>query len=490
MRILSISGLASTLMLGGLLGLSGPLAASDPYLDLAPCELHAAGGRLTFEARCGQFTVPENPAEPEGRQIELAYAVVPARGRQRQADPLFFLAGGPGQSAREAAPIMRLALREINRSRDLIFLDQRGTGGSNKLDCDFGDTTDWMQHDFDQINRQLQRCAQDWEADVRFYTTTHAADDIEALRQRYGFEQINLLGGSYGTRLAQVYLRRYPDRVRRVVLDGVVPMRLALGEEHGPVLDQALYRLFEECNSDAACRDAFPSLVPAFDSLVRHYQTVEQNLTLTHPRTGQGMDLLFNRDTLASGLRFLAYSPQSQMMIPYLVHEAATTGDPSRLATQAVIVTEEMDEMIAIGLNFAVGCSEDWPVWDRSRDHSYTLLGNAMRDFYEAVCDWWPAGEVAENFHQPFDAPAPVLLLSGEFDPVTPPDYGEEAAEAFSQSRHLVGRGLAHIISTHPCFSGIVADFISGTELDALDTACMDRLSPEPFFINLLGPTP
>ena len=490
MRIHSFSGLASAVAGLALLGAAAELSARDPYVELAPCELHAAGGRITLEARCGQFLVPENPAEPEGRQIELAYAVVPARGRQRQDDPLFFLAGGPGQSAREAAPILRLALREINRSRDLIFLDQRGTGGSNKLDCDFGDTVDWMQHDFDQITQHLRGCFEQWDADVRFYTTTHAADDIEALRQRYGFDQINLLGGSYGTRLAQVYMRRFPERVRRVVLDGVVPMRLALGEEHGPMLDQALYRLFDSCHDDPACRDAFPALRNAFDSLVRHYQTVEQNLVITHPRTGKGMDLLFNRDTLASGLRFLAYSPQSQMMIPYLIHEAATTGDPSRLATQAVIVTEEMDDMIAIGLNFAVGCSEDWPVWDRSRDHSHTLLGNAMRDFYEGVCDWWPAGEVAENFHQPFDSPAPVLLLSGEFDPVTPPDYGEEAAEAFSQSRHLVGRGLAHIVSTHPCFSRIVADFIGGTELDALDTACLDRLAPEPFFINLLGPTP
>jgi len=489
-RIFSLSSLAAALIVGGLLALPDQLSADDPFLELPPCELQAAGGRITLEARCGEFEVPENPAEPEGRQITLSYAVVPARGRQRQADPLFFLAGGPGQSAREAAPIMRLALRDINRSRDLIFLDQRGTGGSNKLDCDFGDTIDWMQHDFDEIDRQLQRCHEGWEADVRYYTTTHAADDMDALRQRYGFDQINLLGGSYGTRLAQVYLRRYPEQVRRVVLDGVVPMRLSLGEEHGLMLDQALYRLFDTCNDQPACRDAFPSLEPAFDSLVRHYQTVEQNLTITHPRTGQGMDLLFNRDTLASGLRFLAYSPQSQMMIPYLVHEAATTGDPSRLASQAVIVTEEMDDMIAIGLNFAVGCSEDWPSWDRSPDQGHTLLGNAMLEFYDRVCSWWPAGEVDEGFLEAFDSESPVLLLSGEFDPVTPPDYGDEVAEAFSDSRHLVGRGLAHIVSTHPCFSRIVSEFISGTELDALDTACMDQLSPEPFFINLLGPTP
>jgi pimeloyl-ACP methyl ester carboxylesterase len=473
----------------GLLGGGQSALAADRYDGLEPCELSAAGGRVTVAARCGYFEVAENPDQPDGRQIELAYAVLPARARA-QADPVFFLAGGPGQSARETAPMMRAALREVNRTRDLIFLDQRGTGGSNLLDCQFEDQDDWLEMDVEALDQRLRECQAEWDADVRFYTTAHGADDIELLRQRYGFEQINLIGGSYGTRMAQVYLKRYPDRVRRVVIDGVAPTRLHLGSEHGLKLDLALERVFAACQAEPSCNEAFPELAEAYQTLLARYIDNGQDLVITHPRTGTGMDLRFTRDVLAGALRFLAYSPTSQMMIPYLVHEAATTGDPSRMAAQALITYEQMDDMIAIGLNFAVGCSEDWPGWPRDLDQSHTLLGNSMTEFYARVCDWWPAGEVDPDFHQPFDSEAPILILSGELDPVTPPEYGEEALAQFSYSRHLVGTGLGHIVSTDPCFGRIIAQFIAGTELDELDVACIERLGPSPFFINLLGPTP
>ncbi len=464
--------------------------AGGRYAELKACELSAAGGRLSVQARCGSFEVPEDPVRPEGRQIELAYAVLPARGSRTRPDPVFFLAGGPGQSAREAAPLMRAALRHVNRNRDLIFLDQRGTGGSNSLDCDFDYMSDMLEMDFPAINQRLRECKQGWDADVRHYTTEIAALDLEAMRERYGFEQINLVGGSYGTRMAQVYLRRFPERVRGLVIDGVVPTRLRLGAEHGIKLDQTLIRLFDACAEDRECAAAFPDLESAFEVLVSHYSTNGQALSVTHPRTGQAVDITFNRDFLASGLRFLAYAPQTQMMIPYLIHEAATTGDPSRLASQSLMVTEQMGDMIAIGLNFAVGCAEDWPSWPRDLDQSHTLLGNSMLEFYDTVCDWWPRGEVPEDFHQPFDPGTPMLILSGEFDPVTPPEYGDEAAAQFANSRHLVASGQGHIVSTQACMSRIVTEFIDNLDLDALDTDCMDSLGPEPFFINLLGPSP
>jgi pimeloyl-ACP methyl ester carboxylesterase len=468
----------------------GPTLATERYADLDSCELSAAGGRITASARCGRFDVPENHADPDSRALELAYAVLPARNKGAAQDPVFFLAGGPGQSARETLPMMRLALREVNRNRDLIFLDQRGTGGSNKLDCQFDELEDWLEMDFAQIDTRLRECHAEWDADVRYYTTEQAADDLESLRQRYGFEQINLLGGSYGTRLAQVYLRRYPDQLRSVVIDGVVPTRLHLGSEHGLKLDQTLEHLFAACAADEPCNQAFPELAAAFAHLVDHYREQGMDLVVTHPRTGQGMDIHFSRDVLASALRFLAYSPQSQMMIPYLVHEAHTTGNPSRLASQALIIHEQMDDMIAIGLNFAVGCSEDWPDWPRDIDQSHTLLGDSMLEFYDTVCQWWPAGTVSSDFHQPFDSDVPILILSGQFDPVTPSEYGEEASQQYSNSVHLVGAGLGHIVSVHPCFGGITAQFIDSASVEDLDTACIDKLGPEPFFLNLLGPAP
>ena len=488
MRIRLILTSFTLLLLG-----TGPVLASDRYAELSACELSAAGGRITASARCGTLMVPENPADPGGRQLELAYAVVPARGPRTQADPVVFLAGGPGQSARETLPIMRHALREMNRQRDLIFLDQRGTGGSQRLDCAFSDDeAAWLAPSQERLVEQLAECREQWDVDVRHFTTTDGARDLEALRAHHGFEQLNLIGGSYGTRMAQVYLRHYPDRVRSVILDGVVPTRLHLGAEHGIKLDRALGRLIAACAADARCNETFPDLAEAFETLKAGYPDHDDGplIVVTHPREGRAIEIPFTRATLAAALRFLAYNPQSQMMIPYLIHEAATTGDPTRLASQALIVTDQMTDMIAVGLNFAVGCSEDWPDWPDMPEQEDTLLGNSMKTLYDQICTDWPLGMASEDFHQPFDSEVPVLILSGELDPVTPPEYGEEALAQFSNSRHLVANGRGHIVLTQPCISNIAAEFVAVAGFDTLDTACMERLGPEPFFLNLLGPAP
>ncbi len=468
-------------------------AAGERYDGLEPCELSAAGGRLTADALCGTLTVAEDPARPDDRQIELAYAVMPARGPRSTDDPVFFLAGGPGQSARETAPIMRMALRDINRQRDLIFLDQRGTGGSNPLHCHFDEEDEvWLSPDNERVVEQLLACKREWDADVRFYTTGDAARDLEALRRHYGFEQINLIGGSYGTRMAQVYLRAFPDPVRSVILDAVVPTRLHLASEHGIKLDLALDRLIEACAADADCDATFPDLAAAFRSLKADFPDHDDGpeLSVTHPRTGSAVDIPFTRATLATALRFLAYNPQSQMMIPYLIHEAAATGNPARIASQALIITDQMADAIAVGVNFSVGCSEDWPDWPDVPGSEDTLLGDSMREVYDAVCSDWPLGEVPAHFHQPFDSEVPILILSGELDPVTPPEYGEEAHAQFSNSLHLVARGRGHIVLTGRCAGRIAAEFMDSASVDELDTECMDRLGPDPFFLDLLGPAP
>ena len=178
------------------------------------------------------------------------------------------------------------------------------------------------------------------------------------------------------------------------------------------------------------------------------------------------------------------------MMIPYLIHEASHTGDPGRLASQALIVSDQMSDLIAVGLNFTVGCSEDWPGWPETADQQDTLLGDSMKALYDAVCSDWPRGTVAEDFHQPFDSPVPVLLLSGELDPVTPPEYGEEARAQFSNSLHLVAPGRGHIVLTERCAASIAAEFMTTAEINGLDTECLARLGREPFFLNLLGPAP
>ena len=493
MSFLSPKPLLGALILGFLIH---PNAwAQDRYESLTPCELSAAGGRLTAEALCGTLFVPENPnlSMGEGRTLELAYAVLPARNGKGLPDPVFFLAGGPGQAARDMAPILRRALRDIHRNRDLIFLDQRGTGESNPLDCAFDENEDALINpDPSLAATQLKACLEDWDADVRFYTTTDAVRDIDALRAHLGFEQINLIGGSYGTRVGQVYLKNYPERVRTALLDGVVPMRLALGAEHGPSLDRTLNALIQACIDDASCQAAFPNLDSAFSQLKNEYDswTEGPQISVTHPRLGEAIELTFSRSVLATALRFLAYDPASQMLLPYLIHEAATTGNPQRIAAQALIVSEQMSDAIAIGLNFAVGCIEDWPKWPEDATVRSTLLGDSVGDLYDSICPDWPTASVPVDFNAPYAGDVPILLFSGELDPVTPPSYGDEVDALSANSIHLVASGRGHIVMTLPCMARIASQFIDQASVEGLDVACMDVLGAEPFFTDLLGPTP
>lgn len=475
------------------LGVTGSAAAQvEPpaWADAEKCELAAMAGRLSVTARCGSLEVPEDRQAPDGQTISLAWAVVEARAPNPAPDPVFFLAGGPGQSARKSAPLIAQALRDLNRTRHLVFLDQRGTGGSNPLDCEFDDAALEFAADIEQTDRLLRECHAGLDAAVQHYTTGDAAADLEALRRHLGFGPVNLIGGSYGTRLAQVYLRAFPDAVRSVVIDGVVPTRLALGSEHAEKLDQTIELLLKRCAAEDECDRRFPGVIDSFAALKKRYADTVETFVVTNPRTGVAEEIDFDQMVLATSLRFLAYAPTSQMMIPYLIHEAATTGSPERLAAQALITIDQISDEIAIGLNFSVGCSEDWPFWPQGRDASGTLLGNAFAELYARVCSWWPAKPVDAEFHRPFDSQVPVLILSGEYDPVTPPEYGAEAAAQFSNSLHLVGPGRGHILMTQPCFADIVTQFVTAASVAGLETGCIEALGPEPFFISLLGPSP
>ena len=483
--------LGGTVML--LLALLAPGALAERFPGLEECVLQVPGGMLSAQARCGTLEVAENPAEPEGRRIELAFAVVPAPAARPKPDPVFYLAGGPGQSARDVLPLMRATLQEVNRSRDLVFLDQRGTGGSNPLRCDFSAVDPFLEPDPDTIEQLYRSCLDALDADPRFYTSQHAADDIDALRAHLRYEQLNLVGSSYGTRLAQVYLRAYPDRVRSMILDGVVPTRLVLGSEHGRALDDALTRILARCAEDDACNERFGDLEAKLATLAERFdRKTSQRLTLTHPRTGREQAMDFNRDGLAQALRMLAYSPPTQALLPLLIDEGAGVEVPERIALQLMQIYEQLDAMIAVGLEASVGCSEDWPVW-REQDpaaEAATLLGPSMREGREQICALWPAGEVAPDFHEPFTSDVPVLLLSGELDPVTPPRYGEEAVGQFPNSRHLIAAGHGHNTLGPPCTSVIAARFIDELRPDELDVGCMERLGGAPFFLDLLGPSP
>lgn len=484
-RALSIAGLLTTAQ-----ALSAQSSTEGNGLELESCELVVPGTPLSTVGQCGWLERAENPEQPEGRRINIRVARIPARGRVSEPDPLVFFAGGPGQSATETWPIIANSLRKVNESRDILLVDQRGTGQSNALKCPQIELDEALALDWDELARTTRECLESLDGDPRFYTTTIGMQDIDAARAALGYEKVNLFGGSYGTRAAQVYLRLFPDRVRSAVLDSVVPQTLALGTEHAEKLDQAIYRVLAGCDEDARCRDAFPDSADSLAELVRKLEESPEEVTVEHPTTGQPFPLTFDREVLSSSLRFLTYSADTQAMLPLLVHEAATDRRLDRLASQMMIAAIGLQQSISQGMELSVMCSEDFPLFPEPGRPGDTLMGDLMIKAVHIQCGIWPRGPVPDDFHDPVSSDVPVLLLSGELDPVTPPEYGKRVADHFPNGLHLVAPGQGHIVTTRGCMGKIVSEFIADGSAIDLDTGCLSNMQPTPFFLSLTGPAP
>jgi pimeloyl-ACP methyl ester carboxylesterase len=483
-------------LIGTVLILSlAPMAAlalpDSNQVDFSNCTLTLPGTNLTADARCGYLDVPENPDDPAGRKITLHVALAPATGKAAEPDPVFFFAGGPGQAASETWVMIRPVLNQVRKKRDIVMIDQRGTGQSNKLACESELTEDLNQEiDLGLIRSETEKCLASLPGDPRFYTTGIAMADYDFVRRTMGYGKINIMGISYGTRAAQVYLRMFPETVRSVTLDSVLPMQLALGQEHAPMLDRSVAAVFADCAADETCNALFPRHAEELNALFAQLREQPREIALTNPVSGEKQMVLLNADTLAVAIRFLSYASETQALIPLLVHEALETGDLSRLASQAILVMAGLQEMLARGMELSVMCSEDYPFIDFTADQGATLMGNLFLQVVEASCSVWPRGEVPEGFHRPVASDLPVLLMSGERDPVTPPQYAELAAETFSNSLHLVARGRSHSVMKHVCLRDITTEFIDTGSVEGLDTGCVENIRPAPFFTSLLGPEP
>lgn len=461
-----------------------------PAIELETCELTLPGTALSVVGECGWLERAENPDEPDGRRIRIRVARIPARGRVAEPDPLVFFAGGPGQAATESWPIVSRALSRVNENRDILLVDQRGTGQSNALKCPQIELDEALSLDWDELGRSTQECLDSIEGDPRFYTTTIAMHDIDAARRALGYETVNLYGGSYGTRAAQVYLRLFPDTVRTVVLDSVVPQELALGTEHAMKLDQAIYRVLRACDEDTLCSEAFPDTPGKLAGLIAALDENPVEVTVDHPSTGEPFPLTFNREVLSTALRFLTYSADSQAMLPLLIHEAATERRFERLASQMLIAATGLQQSISQGMEMSVMCAEDYPRFPPESEPNGYLMGDMMEKAVRIQCGIWPQGPVPGDFNEPVSADVPLLLLSGELDPVTPPEYADRVAAHFPNSRHLVAPGQGHIATTRGCMGKIVSEFIIEGSSEDLETGCIADLQPTPFFLSLTGPTP
>jgi pimeloyl-ACP methyl ester carboxylesterase len=464
-------------------------------LAFTPCTLVAPGMPATVKALCTTLDVPEDRNAPDGRKVSLAIAWVPSTSPQASPDPVFMLAGGPGQSARESYPGIAGVFDRVLRSRHVILVDQRGTGGSNRLACLDAEGRNAFSETDDATPEAAARFARDCaarlskRADLRHYTTSDAVADLDAVRAAIGAETINLVGISYGTRVAQTYLRRYPARVRTVILDGVVPPDLILGSEHAKNLEAALDRQFAICEATPECVERYGRPREALATLRARLREAPIPVRYRHPITGEYEDGELNAAALSTVVRLFAYSPRTAALLPRTLARAAA-GEPETLLAQARMIGELVGDQIVHGMQLSVICAEDARKLVADPADADTLLGTAFVEVTLAQCAEWPAGRAPDDFFAPLASDKPVLLFSGEHDPVTPPRYGERALAGYANGRHLVARGAGHNVLPVGCIPRLLAKFLDTADAKGLDAACLDELGDTPPFTGSYGPEP
>jgi pimeloyl-ACP methyl ester carboxylesterase len=484
--------------LAGLLGFTGLVAAepSPPPLTLKPCRLEHPARMLAVTAECVSIQVPENPVQPGGRQIELFVARVPAISLDKKPDPLFLIAGGPGTSAVDMYTSSAGPFDRVRRDRDIILLDQRGTGRSHRLDCDYGDKNLFERVDDLEVAAANRKCRDELagKSDLRMYTTSIAVRDIDTVRRALGYDRINLFGNSYGTRVAQHYARRFPKFTRTVILDGVVNPEVVLGPAIAIDAESALQRILARCTADANCRKAFTD--PSADYRALRAQLVSKPVKtmVSDVATGRPINFDFTSRHLSAVLRFASYNDDQAALLPLSLHLATHENNLTPLASQFRVFAHSLEAAFAYGMHNSVACSEDAPLIDSTKLDLVALnathMGAAQVQQLIESCKDWPKGVVDADLHAPLKSDAAALLLSGADDPVTPPQYAVLAQRAFADSKHVVIPGHGHGQFGAPCVDRIIGNFVAAGTAKGLDTSCTDKLKPMPFFITLAGPAP
>ena len=453
-----------------------------PRLQLEPCRLKG----YDQEISCARFEVFEDRKARTGRKILLNIAVIQAASGNPAPDPLFILAGGPGQAATSYVPWVRSVFKKVHFDRDIVLVDQRGTGKSNPLNCEWESETgsDLM---FDSLSSErLRSCLSEWDADVRFYSNFEAMGDLDEIRRALGYEEINLWGGSYGTRAAQVYMRMQPDHVRTAILDGVAPFDLKFPLYVARDSQRALNLMFENCDADEDCRKAFPGLREKLDTLLDELERRPRKIEARHPRTGEKMELEIGRDAFVSGIRGFLYVPLHTSLIPFAV-ESASGGNFEPFVAMNFSLTRWSVETMSLGMTISVLCAEDLPRIDRTEvpgETRGTFVGAFMVDAWARTCDEWPRAELPRGYAERVSIQVPTLLLSGNLDPVTPPQWGEMARENMPRSLHLVVPGAAHNVSPVGCVPDLMATFLDRGTAEGLDASCVRANAASPFFVQ------
>lgn len=464
----------------------------DHFIEHGLIESENGIALRSLDARCGTFEVFENRRTNEGRKIPLNIAVVPALARRPKSDPLFLLAGGPGQAATELAPLINMAFKKVRTQRDIVLVDQRGTGQSNPLECDPRDEDDLTTFfELEPDQQEIERCVAGFDAELDLYTTDIAMDDLNDVRSALGYGQINLWGGSYGTRAALVYLRRHGDSVRTAVLDGVAPpaMRILV---HAPEdAEQALNKLVGDCERAPSCVAQFPGLKTKLTGLLHRLESQPVEASLRHPRTGKPFTVRITREIISMILFAALYDTPSSALVPLAISKAHDDGDFA-IFTALVESRSELGKTISQGMQAAVLCNEDLSAQGLAgitADFKGELFRS--RPFIEPLqkyCHYFAGAQLPKDYFAAVRSEVPVLILSGELDPITPPRWGKSAAQNLPNSTHIVVSGVGHGTTHYSCVARMIAEFVERGGSANLTTDCLEPIKRFPFFLQPTGP--
>lgn len=467
-----------------------PVTRKLGTLAFTPCTLAPAFGTQSIEAQCSTLQVPEDHAKPDGRKISLAIAWLPAKG-EAEPDPMMMIAGGPGQSALETFPSIAPAFAEVNKKRNIVLVDQRGTGGSNKLSCKNTVGKNAVMEDEDDIagaTAFAARCVAELskKADLRFYSTTDAIQDLDDVRRAIGADKLNLMGVSYGTRVAQQYGKKYPAHVRTLTIDGIAPNSLVLGAEFARNLEDSLDLQFGRCKKDPACMAKLGDTRVRLDALMKTLAAAPPTVNYRDAMTGEAKQDVLTPGHLVNLTRMFAYSPQAAGLLPLEINEASQ-GRYEPIMALSHLIAGTVGEQIMTGMQLSVICTEDAADMHADPRDAGSLLGQDMITVLAAQCGVWPKGVRPDGFRAPLAGNVPVLILSGEFDPVTPPRYGDEVHKSLPNSRHLVVRGQGHNVLPIGCLPRLFARFVDTADAKALDAKCLDKVPYAQPFTGFYG---
>jgi pimeloyl-ACP methyl ester carboxylesterase len=456
-------------------------ALAAPAKTERSCHLRGAEDAL----RCVTVPVALDYAKPAGPTLALHVTIAPALRQAARPDPVFVLAGGPGEAGSDVLPLLATAFKRVRATRDIVFIDQRGTGRSGKLDCATPPGSERLSEE--QAEALVKDCIATSKAPFSAYTTEAAARDLEQVRRALGYGKVNLWGGSYGTRLGQAYARAFPGSVRTLVLDAVAAPDQVI-PAGGRDAQAALDKLFEQCARDAGCNKAFPALRREFTALADKVAAGGVKVAMADPRTAQPTQVTVTSNRFLGTVHNMLYSPASARRLPFLVH-GAYQGNWEPFVAQLNVASDfSSDGPIAMLLHLAVVCAEDMPrMTPQLLAADAGILTRPLAQRIPAMCQAMRVPAVP--YRAPTAIGAPALLLSGALDPVTPPRRAADAARHMTRAQQVVVANAGHGVSQLGCAPRLLRDFFDRPD-QRLDTRCLDEIPAPTFQLGSAGPQP